>query len=355
MTTIKTLFVIGAGASKEANLPTGEELKRHISRLLSLREHDFSEPSFEDKLISQAIYVLSRSSHNTNININIKPYINAAKHICDALPQASSIDSFIDSQPENEIIANCGKLGIVRSILDAEKNSKLCIDGSNINNKMNFNGLANTWYTPFFQILTGGKAKMYLSERFKSVTLIIFNYDRCVEHFLFHNLKNFYRMEDSEAAELINQMNIYHTYGSVGSLPWEIKRNSNSVIDFGGERLLAGELLKLKDKIQTFTEGTDPDSSDVSAIKTHMVEANRIIFLGFAFHELNMELIAPNKPITEPKNKPQFYASTVGISENHKEAIRLHIERMYEDKIFVNMADKKCYELFSEFGRSLAF
>lgn len=33
----KTVFVIGAGASKEANLPTGEELKSSISSFLDIR------------------------------------------------------------------------------------------------------------------------------------------------------------------------------------------------------------------------------------------------------------------------------------------------------------------------------
>ncbi len=34
---MKTVFVIGAGASKEANLPTGIELKDKISALLDIR------------------------------------------------------------------------------------------------------------------------------------------------------------------------------------------------------------------------------------------------------------------------------------------------------------------------------
>jgi hypothetical protein len=350
---IKTVFVIGAGASQEAGLPTGEQLKNHISRLLSVRENDFRDTRFDDDLIFQALHVHSRSLENSNGNI--KPYVNAAKHINHALPQARSIDSFIDSQPGNEYIASCGKLGVLRSILEAEKSSKLHINSSNIYNKMNFKALAKTWYTLFFQILTDSKDKAALAERFKSVTLIIFNYDRCVEHYLFHALKNYYQINDQEAAELVNQLNIYHPYGSVGSLPWDISRNPNSVIDFGGERLTAGDLLKLKDKIKTFTEGTDPESSDISAIKKHTLEANRLIFLGFAFWELNMELIAPNKPISKPKNRPKCFASTVGISESDKEVIRENINRLYEDEICVKMTDSKCNEFFSEFSRSLAF
>ena len=34
---INTVFVVGAGDSKEANLPTGNELKNHISSSLDFR------------------------------------------------------------------------------------------------------------------------------------------------------------------------------------------------------------------------------------------------------------------------------------------------------------------------------
>jgi len=40
MVSKKTTYVIGAGASKEANLPEGSELKDKIARLLDIK-HDF--------------------------------------------------------------------------------------------------------------------------------------------------------------------------------------------------------------------------------------------------------------------------------------------------------------------------
>ena len=49
----------------------------------------------------------------------------ASQHISKALPLANSIDEFIDTQKENKKIAFCGKLAIIRSILNDEKRSKL--------------------------------------------------------------------------------------------------------------------------------------------------------------------------------------------------------------------------------------
>lgn len=49
-----TVFVIGAGASKEANLPTGYELKNIISDLLDMR-FDWDKQTSGDNLIKEAI------------------------------------------------------------------------------------------------------------------------------------------------------------------------------------------------------------------------------------------------------------------------------------------------------------
>jgi hypothetical protein len=51
----KTLFIVGAGASREFGLPTGAELKAQIAHLLDIRyEHGFSQES-GDRLITEAL------------------------------------------------------------------------------------------------------------------------------------------------------------------------------------------------------------------------------------------------------------------------------------------------------------
>jgi hypothetical protein len=117
--TKNTVFVIGAGASKEANLPTGYELKSKISKLLDIRfSHGYQQTS-GDYVITDALRRLVLNSDGRSGDIN--PYLHEAWHIRDALPQAISIDNFIDAHRDNDKIALCGKLAIVRSILDAEK------------------------------------------------------------------------------------------------------------------------------------------------------------------------------------------------------------------------------------------
>jgi len=53
MVSKKTTYVIGASASKEANLPVGSELKDKIARLLDIK-YDFHQVS-GDHLIEKAL------------------------------------------------------------------------------------------------------------------------------------------------------------------------------------------------------------------------------------------------------------------------------------------------------------
>jgi hypothetical protein len=111
-------------------------------------------------------------------------------------------------------------LAIVRSILSAERNSLLYFEQIGPKSKMDFNKLTDTWYISFFQLLTENCTKEDLEERFKQVKLIVFNYDRCIEHFIYYALQNYYRLSNIEASELMEYLEIYHPYGVVGTLPW---------------------------------------------------------------------------------------------------------------------------------------
>jgi len=238
-----TVYVIGAGASKEANLPTGDELKSEISQLLDIR-FDFHDQISGDYIITEALRLAVQNLDGNSGNIN--EYFHAASHIKEALPQSISIDNFIDANRGDNNIELCGKLAIVRSILEAERKSLLYFENRRIDSTLNFTSLQKTWYTPFFKLLTENCSKDDLKERFKTITMIIFNYDRCIEHFIFNALQNYYRISEQEAAELVNSVNIYHPYGDVGDLPW---MNQKERMEFG-EEPGANRLLGLSQKIK---------------------------------------------------------------------------------------------------------
>ncbi|OGF21630.1 hypothetical protein A2316_01010 [Candidatus Falkowbacteria bacterium RIFOXYB2_FULL_38_15] len=342
------VFIIGAGASKEANLPTGQELKKKISSLLDIRFKDFEDELVSgDRKIMEAFRLYVQQSETASKDIN--PYLRESWHIRDALPQAISIDNFLDNQRNNEKINLCGKLAIIRAILEAEGQSLLYFrkDGQ----MMSFSDLSETWYIPFFQLLTENCIKDSLKERFKSVTLIIFNYDRCVEYFLYYAIQNYYRLQQNEAAELMKAFNIYHPYGDVGTLPWGI--GGEMEIDFGLDPNPL-QLLNLANKIKTFTEGTDPTLSKILKIREQVRAADKLIFMGFAFHKLNMKLI---KPSLDGRNKvTECFATAFKTSPSDKDIIREQIRDLYgSSSPIIRISDSSCSTFFKDFWRSLSY
>ena len=218
---------------------------------------------------------------------------------------------------------------------------------------MNFVKLEGTWFTNFWKLLTENCSQVELEQRFKSVVFVIFNYDRCIEHYLYHSLQNTYPMSASEAAQLIKCIEIYHPYGTVGPLPW---LSSSDSIMYGGTPNSA-QLLMLAKQIKTFTEGTDESSSEVNAIRSNMEMSNRLIFLGFAFHKLNMDLLFPTEKSNAIKSSRHVFATAQGISASDIKSITttlINKGKVDENNIYVQN-DLTCNQLFREYWRSIAF
>lgn len=187
----KTLFVIGAGASKEANLPVGTELKKLISNVLDIRFDEFGSRRISgDQIICDAFRVAVHNEPSSDIN----PYLYSCWHICNAMPQAISIDNFIDTHSNDKRIELCGKLAIVRTILDAESNSSMYLKQGYGIEKLEFQQFEKTWFNSFWQLLTENCKATELEERLSKVAFITFNYDRCIEHYLYHAFQNYYKM-----------------------------------------------------------------------------------------------------------------------------------------------------------------
>jgi hypothetical protein len=212
-----TVFIVGAGASSEVGLPTGINLKSKIAEKLNIK-YDFTEyyPLSGDWVIAEALRHQVKNSENQRSGIN--PYLFEAWKIHDAMPQAGSIDTYLDVHRGNIKMELCGKLAITRSILEAEKKSSIFYDPST-QKRMAFPDLENTWFNNFWRILVEGISRSEIDNLFDNVSFISFNYDRCIEHFLLDAIKNYYVVTDQKAIELVGKINIFHPYGKVGTLP----------------------------------------------------------------------------------------------------------------------------------------
>lgn len=367
----KTTFVVGAGASKEADLPTGEELKEEIIDLLTYRS--------SEETYSSSVYIAgSRNSEIFDIFRRAPPISNdddrgqnfhkmkaAALKIAGALPGALSIDNYINQMAGNPYIELCGKVAIVRAILHAERNSRLYVSLDNAYNKLDLTRLNRdvgdkprreaTWYLKLSQLLFEDCRQEELEERLSGVSFIIFNYDRCVEHFLYWVLRRLYDLTAEQAASLVNGIPIFHPYGTVGALPWQGKAQAS--VHFGQTENY--DLLRAASGIKTFTEGTDPSQSEIVDLRSAMDLANTVIFLGFGFHNQNMELITPKTTLGAlGYESKRYFGTAAGLSNSDVEIVTRYLQEMCSVKASGSdiqlRQDCYCNKLFEEYQRSFS-
>lgn len=340
------MLVVGAGASKEAGLPLGAELTKEIKGALAIRESDFEGKWTGDPKILAALEQLANER-------GMHALMTAAADIREGMQLASSIDSFIDMHRGNELVATVGKLAIASRILSAEGTSKLRVDRSNIYNTIRFEELHSTWFNALQRLLTDRCHKSELAARLRTVTIVSFNYDRCIEHYLHGALRHIYRESAEWANDVLKSLDIYHPYGKVGGLPW---MGEQTAIDFG-DKPHSTTLIELSRQLLTFSESKNADTSCIECIRNDIANAERIAFLGFAFHSMNLDLLFDGRGSIDLNDGATrtMYGTARGISEaniaNLSEAIPRRTNRMRD---VCAIRDLTCEKLFHEFGLGLA-
>jgi hypothetical protein len=341
------VFVLGAGASVDLNLPMGSELTGQIKQALSFKSDGYNVSGGDATLRS----ALSGSSQE------YPQWLEASRAIASAMPLAPSIDNFVDVHRNDPSIAFCAKAAITKCILDAERNSTIYVDPSNTYNTINFQSNIKAWHTLFFRILTTNCVLEDLPGRLQSVGIVSFNYDRCFEHFLFHAIRAYYRISASDAGEILSHLEIYHPYGKVGDLPYVHDRNShgfNDTIDYGSEPSPKG-ILTISKQIRTFTESINEQASDIIRIRDMVYETRRLVFLGFAFHSINVQIIFP---FVRPDGKSydkRIIATALGSSESDLRIIENDLRARYKcDRDTAELRNLTCDELFTEYSRTLS-
>lgn len=279
---------------------------------------------------------------------DLNDLLNAAWDISNALPNVSSIDSYVEMHKGNKNITLISKLGIIRTILAAEKSSKLHFD---LHRKDSFSlrPLTNTWLAKFVQLLTNRVEKASIESIFENISIICFNYDRCIEQYLSQALEHIYLISDKEAQRLVKKLKIYHPYGSVGGFPWSTGNQFD--ITFGKE-INADKLLEQTKEIKTYSEQTD-EKDTLNSIKEEVRNANTLVFLGMAYHRQNLDLLMP-----EGKTKVRkIYGTSMGISDSNKEIYKMELRSFLSDvgqrdgNIFLEHL--KCSAFLDEFNGSL--
>jgi hypothetical protein len=301
MQATRTLFVVGAGASCEFGLPAGRTLTQHIAQ-----SFEFARGGGDD---------LVRHALQARFGAGAGGAMGVANGMTAGLRVASSIDRFLDIHATDEVKVTAGKIGIVHSILEAERSSSICVPGGGPIPFTSTPGRAGlvppieTWLGVLFQLLQEKIRQETPEEIFRNVAFISFNYDRCIEHFMYWAARALFGLDEAATVKAMCALTVHHPYGQLGPLPWQAGRSEG--IPFGQQGLSADSLVALADDVRTFTEQIQ-SGAPLQAIRADMELAERIVFLGFGFHAQNMDLLTP----AEPCQATEVFATTFEQSES---------------------------------------
>ncbi|MGD0856244.1 MAG: hypothetical protein ABSA18_10625 [Dehalococcoidia bacterium] len=298
-----TVLILGAGASCPFGFPSGKGLGDGI---IGLKDDSYKKElliamGFDKKLIDDFINKLSGS-------------------------KAQSIDLFLQHNSKSYI--EIGKAAIAITLLQYENNDNFRNDD---------------WYGFLWSAMNDAD---FNSFAINQVSIITYNYERSLEHYLFTVMSHLYGANDEELAIKLSQIPIVHLHGQLGLLPWQKNRSNNNqvIYPYGGirynyndkrddieeeekaELMIVDNAKKIKQistGIKVLHEDASKDKDFITAFKL-FEKAAQIFFLGCGYHSANMDRL----------NISQFQQKTIiGTSYNMSGIVQENIINRYKIRL----------------------
>lgn len=260
-----TVFVLGAGASYPYGFPLGVKLRQDIMKVPATYLHDVK---FLDRPKPSAVEPSTTEFFQAFIE-----------------SKAPSIDAFLANRME---FAEIGRIAIAKVLLGYEVVHRLFDDAND-----------DDWYAAVFNAIRCPREHLGSNK----VSFVTFNYDRSLELALWSFLRHTYKLTDDEAWTATAQFPIVHVYGSLGSLnpqsqnfvPYGLGGLRDSGISSADEQHRQRLVTKAAAQIRVIPEHRgDQHSEGFDRAKKIISEAERLVFLGFAFDDLNVTRLSPD-------------------------------------------------------------
>ena len=286
------VFVIGAGASFEYNLPLGGTLKDAIAQKVKFRyQHGF-------QLISGDHELLDHIRRHEPDQARVNEYTKAANLLAAAIPSFISIDEALHYVGETSEAVEVGKVAIILEILEAERNSSLAFDRKT--GTVPIDKIDGKWISEVLSMAMAGIQRRELETAFDQVTFINFNYDRAIEQYIYWALQQRMSATPQEAQRIVEKLNMVRPYGSIGPLSF----NYNDERAYGASAYF--DPFKRIADMRTYTDGKP--LHDFVVLEKALTEAQMIIFLGFGYHATNLDLLK-----TTTKSSASIIGTAIGI------------------------------------------
>jgi hypothetical protein len=332
-----TILIIGAGASFELGMPLGSDLIGLVAERLRFRfEGGYRQVSGDSTLVE-----LLKQRYGQAVG----EYTSAANELVSVLSNFVSLDEALHYLSAQEKSVSVGKLGIVYSILMAERGSILRYVPEL--GRPNVAAAGATWLRQFLSMALAAAKRQDIRTVFENVTFINFNYDRTLEQYLFWALQETAGIRVEEAKQVVGSLKVIRPYGRVGPLDWQDAPETG--VKFGGPDYFGPTLFGLAEQIRTFTE--QYESNIPTQIDVALATANVIIVLGFGYHDQNTKLLRPLGQHTNGLERVVF-ATMKGLDPENKPLLFEKLQDAFRtDRI--NLLTKSANEMLIDMRPSI--
>lgn len=311
-----TAFVIGAGSGFDIGMPLGFDLIKMIERNADFKAEHGRIVGDPEALIQAMFSEQVPSAPTLRRKQDQQLIYGANMRIRDAANLVGSIDDYVNLHNTDENLVRAAKIQIAYAILASEQRCALRPTqvGYNVSD---LKKLKKSWMFDFFKMISKPSNSQNPEDVFKNISIINFNYDRCLEQFLISAIGKLYNLEINQAARLVRDANIIHPYGQVGDLP--IIRPTQDSVEFGDNTSFQS-ITRASNLIKTYTEQVN---SDVATLIKNMINnCSRVVFLGFGFHRQNIDLLSI---AGQGQSHRTIFGTAIGESEQNilEYAVRL--------------------------------
>lgn len=335
----RTTLIVGAGASAELQFPTNAELLARIIQGYDFKRANSETSTRDGQLLLRNIYKLAE-----RLNKKVGDVAAAAERLRNACRLGRSIDTVLEQYDHDPLVVACGKLAITFFMGQAESRSNLK-DAPRVEGELPLQGkIAEYWIYQLGQLITSGVPRSKIGQTLEQLTIINFNYDRSVEHFLPYALVMAYGIELKEAQQVIaEKLDIVHPHGSIGRLPWQ--KGEAPQAEWGVEQpwnihAIAAQLKSLNER--------STDRNALRDIRLSVASAKRLVFLGFGFQPQNIDLLFENTL----SHNPEVLISTYGMSSGNAATVAQMIRRLagLETADQLMISANKAWEVLRDFS-----
>lgn len=333
----RTTLIVGAGASAELQFPSNAELLARIIQGYDFKRTASDTSTRDGQLLLRNIYKLAE-----RLNKKVGDVAAAAERLRNACRLGRSIDTVLEQYDHDPLVLACGKLAITFFLGQAESRSNLK-DAPRVEGELPLQGkIAEYWIYQLGQLITSGVPRSKIGQTLEQLTIINFNYDRSVEHFLPYALVMAYGIELKEAQQVIaEKLDIVHPHGSIGRLPWQ--KGEAPQAEWGVEQpwnihAIAAQLKSLNER--------SSDRNALRDIRLSVASAKRLVFLGF--QPQNVDLLFENTL----SHNPEVLISTYGMSSGNTATVAQMIRRLagLESADQLMVSPNKAWEVLRDYS-----